>query len=122
MRSRWHILITLSTLPIVIFLTGNLFVSFSWVCFGILIDIDHELDYILKYRKITFNINGLSHMSFEDSAQVFHCLEFIPVIFAIFGVAGIIYTIHLVMDVNLGLIRGLRAYSGIYKLWWWSQK
>lgn len=89
-------------------------------------DADHEVDFFMREKKITFNVNEIL-----DPPPVFlplHCLEWVPLAFLLFYIflpqyviVLSIYAVHLMMDVVYLREKPL-FYFGFYRLWKWIRK
>jgi len=84
MEAKWHFIVTLATLPIAFALTGSYVALMLWLFFGFLIDADHEVDYVLRERKITFSAYVLSNLRYDFLILPLHCLELVPIAFLLF--------------------------------------
>jgi len=118
---KWHFLVASLSSPIVLALTGFYFAVVLWFLLGIFVDADHEVDYFMRKKRITFNVQEIL-----DSPPMFlplHCLEWIPLAFLLFYIflpqyiiVPSIYAVHLMRDVFY-----LRSkppfFFGIYRLW-----
>jgi len=126
MEMKWHFLVASLTSPIVLALTESYFAVVLWFLLGVFVDADHEVDYFMREKKITFNVKEIL-----NPPPVFlplHCLEWIPLAFLLFYIflpqhviVPSIYAVHLMMDAFYLREKPL-FYFGIYRLLKWIKK
>ena len=103
MKLRWHIFTTFCFSTLVFAFTFDIVLFFLCIVAGIFIDVDHVFDYYAKNKKISINLNELSHI--PNPLLIFHGIEyfvlFIPLSSHIPTLLfpTLSYGIHLLMDI-----------------------
>jgi|TARA_Y100000310_G_C20589924_1_gene767448 hypothetical protein len=106
MKLRHHFIIT-SIICLMLFRTAGLFNVLTVFAFGVLVDADHYLWYILKFKKFSISKAMKFFTEIKDANHVlllFHCVEwFIPLFvlsmyFEIAWYAMLGFAVHISMD------------------------
>ena len=106
MKIHQHFLVALAAC-IILYPTTSLINLAAILAFGVLIDADHYLWYVLKFRSLNFKKAMKYFRTVEDANHIllpFHCVEcFIPLLvlalyFQVAWYALLGFTIHMVLD------------------------
>ncbi len=108
MKARYHVALS-AALSLPFLFIGEYWMALTCLLFGILIDIDHQLDFYLLFGRFTWNITELSEELKGYNKDTFFCplhsWEFIILLallsywFDMFIGAGVGVTVHLITDV-----------------------
>ena len=114
MKARYHVAVS-ATLSVPFLFVGEYWMALTCLLFGILIDIDHQLDFYLLFGRFTWNITELSEELEKHSKTMFFCplhsWEFIILLvllsywFNMFVGAVVSVTVHLITDMMFNIQR-----------------